>query len=444
MSSTANRVELDHDWWGAQQRTLTALHSGDYDLVVFRGGFGSGKTLLGTRWVIRTALRVAKSDNLAVAPDAQKGGPTTYKALFEELPGENTIPDEGGDPENSPIVAEYHAVERRLTLKNGSVIRLGSADKWNRYAGGEFNAIYCDEVAHYDTTDLYDLHEMLISRQRTAQGPNVTLWTSTGNGYNQFYDITERQVTPDDEPLPWSETMQVIQADSRNNPFLNETGKLRRQFEGTARAEQALAGGFAAAQGLVYPSFSRTTHVVDAGDIRDRLVEDRALYGYDAGWDDPRVVVDIRRTHADQYVVWDCYYESESRLAEVVDPDDVLEERAAWMEGRPKGGVYAEHEPAHIQQFRKAGWPATKAEKSLDGGIDHVRDRLATDVEGRPGLLVTARCADVIQEFLSYKEEHVGKAAATDHALDAIRYALFTHTPATDTVDDDTSGVSYL
>jgi len=84
-----------------------------------------------------------------------------------------------------------------------------------------------------------------------------------------------------------------------------------------------------------------------------------------------------------------------------------------------------------------------KAEKSLDGGIDHVRERLTTDSEGRPGLLVTDRCSDLIQEFLSYKEEHVGKAAATDHALDALRYALFTHTPVQES-DDDDSGVSYV
>jgi len=59
---------------------------------------------------------------------------------------------------------------------------------------------------------------------------------------------------------------------------------------------------------------------------------------------------------------------------------------------------------------------------------------------------VTDRCSDLIQEFLSYKEEHVGKAAATDHALDALRYALFTHTPTSSRGDgdDDSGGVSYL
>ena len=52
-----------------------------------------------------------------------------------------------------------------------------------------------------------------------------------------------------------------------------------------------------------------------------------------------------------------------------------------------------------------------------------MRKRLTTD-EGHPGLLVSERCENLIQEFLGYKEEQVGTSAATDHALDATRYAL--------------------
>ncbi|WP_265110758.1 hypothetical protein [Halosolutus halophilus] len=43
--------------------------------------------------------------------------------------------------------------------------------------------------------------------------------------------------------------------------------------------------------------------------------------------------------------------------------------------------------------------------------------------ESAVGLLVSARCQHLIREFLGYKEAHVGKAVAQDHALDALRYA---------------------
>lgn len=426
-------IELDWGFWDSQLDAIDALRSGEYDVVVFRGGYGSGKSVLGARMTHETAMAVPRSDNLVMAQDLAKGGPTTFKVFFEQLPGEDTVPDEGGDPENSPIVADYNRNDRRLTYVNGAIARLGSADKWNRYAGAEFNWIWCDEVAHYDSTDLFKLNRMLLSRQRTSDGPNVTLWTSTGNGYNDFFQFVEQQTTPDGDPLPTK--LKNVVADSRNNPFLSEKEKLTRQFEGTAAEEQGLAGGFAAAEGLVYSEFSRNRHVVPRDDVR--IVEGQRIYGYDAGWNDPRVVVELGKTPYDQWVVVDCFYQSKSKVTEVIDPVD----GTGWLAGRTQGTLYCEHEPAHIAEFREAGWDARKAVKSLDEGIPHVRGRLETDAEGRPGLLVVDDCTDVVQEFLSYKEDHVGTSKATDHALDAIRYALFTHDQTPDHDPDADRGL---
>jgi hypothetical protein len=51
-------------------------------------------------------------------------------------------------------------------------------------------------------------------------------------------------------------------------------------------------------------------------------------------------------------------------------------------------------------------------------------DRAATD--GQAGLLISDQYDNLTREFLSYKEEHVGKSGAEDHALDALRYAIMT------------------
>lgn len=411
-------IDLDWAFWDPQLEAIEALESGEYDVVVFRGGYGSGKSILGSRWLIEKAIEIPKSDNLIIAPDSQKGGPTTYKVFFEQLPGEDTVPDEGGDPENSPLVKDYNRNESRLTIFNGAVVRLGSADVWNRYAGGEFNAIWCDEVGHYEHTDLYDLNRMLLSRQRTEQGPNVTLWTSTGNGYNQFYDFVERQVMPDDSPLPTRITNVV--ADSRNNPFLPEKEKLVRQFEGTTKEEQGLAGGFAAAEGLVYSKFSRQTHVVDQSDVD--LQPGWRIYGYDYGFKDPRVLLEIGKTPSDQYVVLDAYYETEKSLDHLIDPDNAT----GWIleNNKPTGAIYCDHDPEHIQKFRDAGFQAEAATKDIDEGIDEVRSVLEVDDEVGPGLLILDDCTDLIQEFQSYKEDDVGTSRAEDHALDSLRYAI--------------------
>ncbi|WP_254535223.1 hypothetical protein [Halomarina litorea] len=418
----ATGLTLDWDFWDPQLEVLSAIDSGDFDVVCYRGGYGSGKTILGARWVHEVGMTVPKSDNLVIAPDSAKGGPTTYKVFFEELPGEDTVPDEGGDPENSPIVADYNRNDRRLTYVTGAVARLGSADVWNRYAGGEFNAIWCDEVAHYEHTDIYQLNEMLLSRQRTEAGPNVTLWTSTGNGYNDFHKFTEKRQLPDGSPLPTR--LYVVVADSRDNPFLPERDKLTRQFAGTEREEEALAGGFAAAEGLVYPRFSRERHVITEAEADELVHGNWRIFGYDHGWDDPRVVLEIGQTAHDQLVAIDCFYQSETQVEEAV----------RWLveNDKPSGTVYAEHEPSHYQKFRSAGYRVEAAEKDLDEGIPAVRSLLELDSEDRPGLLVSERCGELINEFHSYKEDHVGKAKATDHGLDSARYAVMGHVGPTD------------
>jgi len=430
--TSSTDIEIDWKWTDYQATVRDALESADHDLVVFRTGYGGGKSITGSQWVHRGALqdRSGDGESLVMGQDFQKAEATTFKVFFETLPGEDTAPDDAdGDPENSPVVAGYNDNKKRLTYVTGHVARLGSADKWNRYAGGEFNRIWCDEVAHYENTDLYKLHEMLITRQRTDQGPNTTLWTSTGNGFNQFYDITERQVSQDDEPLSWAEDMRVITASTEHNELLPEDGleKIKAQFEGTAREEQGLHGGFAAAEGLVYSQFSRDRHVVPDDRVGE-LVSEAAepIYGYDAGWDHPRVFLELYPTHYDQWVATDCYYWTEKAFDHLCDPD----EGAGWIyeQGKPRTEAYCEHEPEHIQKLSRAGFRALQAEKDLDTGIPFVRGLLETDSRDRPGLLVSDRCGQLIQEFLSYKEEHVGKSGdIPDHCLDALRYALHTH-----------------
>lgn len=428
-TNSGQSIEINWQWWDAQVEARQAFYSGDYDVVVLRTGYGGGKTITGARLVHEVSLAINGSHNLVLAPDFQKGGPATYAGFFEELPGEDTVPnDANGDPENSPIVAGYNQNEKRLTYRNGSVARLGSADTWSRYAGSEFNVIWCDEVSHYGTTDLYDLREMLVTRQRTEEGPNVMFWTSTGNGYDQFYDITERKVDQEGDPLTWGDRLKVVVGSTANNPFLPEKEKMLASFEGTAREEQALHGGFAAAEGLVYNQFSRNTHVVSA-ERANELASDNSLFGYDHGWKDKRVVVDCRKTPAGQYLVYDLFYRSESKYTDAV----------RWLTDneKPIGTIYSEHEPEHQEAFRQAGYPVEPAIKDLDEGIPAVRERLEVDEEGRPGLLINEECSAAVQEFLSYKEEHVGKSVAVDHFLDALRYLIMGDTMGTKVVSPD-------
>jgi hypothetical protein len=291
---------------------------------------------------------------------------------------------------------------------------------------------------------------MIGSRLRGVAGPKTQLWTLTGNGYNTAFEILEQQEDSDGDRIGLH--IDTVRASTLENPYLDvgEKDRFERQYGGTSREKQALHGGFAAAQGLVYSNFSRDTHVIPHEEAVNRVVDDWRVYGYDAGWNDPRVLLEVGKTPYEQLVVLDEFYQSDSHVEDAI----------AWLthNGKPDGTIYAEHEPAEINKFRQAGATVEKAEKSIDAGISEVRKRLEPDGnalaerqtkvrsltwEGhrekqqkseerakraaenpRVGLLISERCQNTIREFLGYKEEHVGKGHADDHCLDGLRYLV--------------------
>ena len=259
---------LTYDLWDAQRDALDTVNNDDVDLTAFLAGYGSGKTLFGARWIIKQAIEYPGSRFLVMGIDFQKARDTTFRVLFEQLPGERTgvVTSSYNGPEASPIVDDYNRQNHRLTLVNDTVIKLGSADRWNRYAGDEYGGVWCDEPSHYN--DLHNLLEMLGSRLRGVQGPKAQLWTLTGNGQNDAFDILERGVDDDGDTLGLN--IETIRASTLQNPYLDDADKERfeRQYGNTSREGQALHGGFAAGGGNL---LSRDQLAfIDAGDLGER------------------------------------------------------------------------------------------------------------------------------------------------------------------------------
>ena len=408
---------LAYDVWDAQRECLEAVEGGNHDVVAFLAGYGSGKSVFGARWLLAKALEYPGSRFLAMGVDFQKARDTTYPKLFAQLPGERTTLTTSGfnGPENSPLVADYNRQEHRLTLTNDSVITLGSADKYSRYAGAEFGGVWMDEPSHYGDV-LHELTGMITTRLRGVDGPKTQLWTLTGEGFNAAWEILEKRQDADGDPIGLS--LSTVRASVLDNPYLSDGDKERfqRKYEGTPKEQQALHGGFAAATGLVYSNFTRETHVISVSDADERVGDEWRIYGYDAGWNDPRVLLEIGKTPYDQLVVRDEFHRSETHVEDAI----------RWLDAgdKPDGTIFADHEPSELDRFKRAGYRVEKAEKSLDTGLAEVRERFNCDDEGRPGLLISERCEHLIRELLSYKHEQVSSSAAVDHCCDSLRYAV--------------------
>lgn len=463
---TRSKARLRYEFWSEQVRVLyhlnqsrqdrrrlnrlyyeltgeyidTELPTAGFDVVGALGGFRAGKSVVGSRWLIKSALRVPGSRWLCMGQDFAKAKKTTYKVLYQNLPGERThiLTSSYNGVEESPIVQDFNRQDSILTFTNNSQIVLGSADDPGRHAGDEFYGAWLDEPSLYGDS-LYDIKDMIGSRL-SAGPPAVQLWTFTGNGYNAAYDITERQVdTRGDEETDLNQNIKIIRLSNQRNPFISEStkAKLRRQYEGTHLEEQGLYGGFAAAKGLVYSGFSRNSNVLPEREARDVVEDDYRVYGYDAGWNDPRAILVLGRTSFGQLVVLDEFYRTSTHVEDAV----------KWLRGdlpetdsKQRGVLWSEHEPSDIRKFRGAGYRAIQADKSLDPGISAVRRRLGTDSTGRVGLLISDACTNLISEIQTYKETDVGGSTADDHALDALRYCVYGYDEKT-VEESGTSGV---
>jgi hypothetical protein len=423
--------------------------SGEFDITAFLGGFGSGKTTTGARLLITLAQAHPGSKHAAMAIDFQKGNETTFEELFKNLPGPRThiLTSNFNGPEQSPIVADYNRNDHRLTFTNDSIIRLASADHPQSVIGDEFQSVWLDEPSKYHPSEkLFEIAlDVVPSRLRSFEPQYGQFWSLTGNGYNAAYRILRERVNASNEEL--GTEIFVKRASMLNNPYLSDAVKerQRRQYAETSVEEQALHGGFAAAEGLVY-DLNREEHIrpldihetdnerhiaVDLWDGRTVPVDpEYRIYGYDHGWHpDPRAVIELGRTVGGNRLV---------ALDEFMRTKSPLPESMRWLGPKPGGVIACEHMPEDIEELNSGSedapqydpreFEAIEANKSLDAGIPKVSGWLnPSDENGEPlppELLIADRCEELVNEFFSYKQEGIGAKSADDHLLDCLRYAI--------------------
>lgn len=357
----------------------------------FISGIGAGKTAAG---IIRVLLNVQYwnpgETGMIIAPTV----PALRNVIIPELRKWNVL-----------NLCEYKASENLLVFPNGSRVILESADnerKIDRLRGPSIAWFWMDEAAVIDK----QAWDILLGRLRTGEYRNASI-TTTPKGFNWVYD----RFGPDEER---PQTNSILKVPSTANPHTPDDYKnqIIEEFEGSFY-EQEVLGAFTHFEGLVYPWFGEDHLTDEPPDDYDEVI-----YGVDWGFSNPAVVLAVTR-EGDRWTVVDTWYETRCTTGDQATA--VKDMQGRWG----PGPIYCDpSEPSDIEEFHREELAARPAANDVTPGIKHVSSL-------RDELRVVRTCQPVRNEFNQYQykddDEKDAPIKQNDHAMDALRYALFTH-----------------
>ncbi len=320
-------------------------------------------------------------------------------------------------------VGRYIANEKVFIFVNGSKILFRYLEKDKdvlRYQGAEFDYIGFDELTHFSQYRF----EYMKSRLRSSKGyPTYIRATSNPDPRNPvntkwvkeyFVDFVSPTIQ---KPYKLRKdkvgrTRAFIPATVYDNPHLLEKdpGYVKRLESLPELEKQALLYGNwdIKREGLVYENFSQEL-------VKTLKIEPRwyIFAGLDFGATNPTACVFIA-TDGKIFYAFD----------EIYTPNITLDALAQEIKKRRPSVVY--YDPSgkgFARELTLRGVNCQPAENDLLSGIFYIRQLIADKC-----LFVSPKCENLIQEFglYSWEEGKDKPVKAFDHALDALRYALFT------------------
>lgn len=405
MSTTSESGQSDQTFEATPAQTVFVDDRNDETAYV--GGVGSGKTASGA---IRAQRHVEEWNVGATGAIVSPTVPMLRNVIIPELRKWGLLDRPG---------VEYKSSENRIEYPNGSAIILESANnnrKIERLRGLNLAWAWMDEAAFHKPK----VYNILNDRLRVGDYRNLFA-TTTPRGFNWVYDEFadfegDEQNLPDGRVLRSQSTTSVLGVSTRSNPANPEDYIKRQERQRSGEAyEQEIEGEFVNFSGLVYKWFSRDHRVPD-----DELPDDwdQTIYGLDWGGSAPTAIVCLRRS-GDEWFAVDEFYRRR------VVNDTIVAELEAMHEAHGHGPIYCDtNEPRAIQQLNQEGFDAREADKAVETGIRHISSL-------RSHLYVAENCQHTIDEFNTYQYKDGGDSdrvlKENDHAMDALRYALFTH-----------------
>ena len=313
--------------------------------------------------------------------------------------------------------AKYYSGKREMSLWGKTIHVVGADDERaeSKIRGPTFSGAYVDEA----TIIPESVFKMLISR--CAMG-GAKIFATT-NPDSPYHWLKRDYLENNEDVKSWQFKLD-------DNPELSTDEKqyLCRQYRGLWY-QRFIEGLWVQAEGAIYDFFDEKLHVLDFPQSTAQFY----IVGVDYGTTNPCAFVLIGinfNKYPNMWVEDEYYYSSKVHQRQKTDAE-YANDLKRFIENRPIKAIYIDPSAASF-----------KAEL-LKAGVDHLFDAENEVIDGirfvakyldLGTIKICQKCTNLIKEFQSYVWDAKSLKSGidkplkeNDHALDALRYALYTH-----------------
>lgn len=222
----------------AQQRVLSSILEGKEKYHVLVSSRQVGKSLMALNLLLKWALETPDSYCLLVSPIFSQ----SKKAFIELM--------KAAGPAN-PLIQSANATDLMMMFKNGSIIRMVSAETEQNLRGITLTHAVLDECAYIKES----LWTEVLSAATLIRGKKV-LFISTPRAKNWFFNLYERGQDPDNP------NWKSYRINSEENPYLNrEELEIARKTLPTAVFLSEYMGIFTESSSGVFGNYEKCTKI---------------------------------------------------------------------------------------------------------------------------------------------------------------------------------------
>lgn len=292
-------------------------------------------------------------------------------------------------------------------IKGGtSIVQLRGWENIETLRGQQFDFIVIDEVASMRN---FWLNWQEVVRPTLTDTKGEVMFISTPKGFNHFYDLYNKE----DEDKDYKS----FHYTSYDNPFVpsEEIDKAKKELTEDRFAQEYMAD-FRKTEGLVYKEFNRERHLFEKEPHNNW---NEVILGIDFGFTNPASILKIKKDNDNNFYVFDEWYKTKQST------DQIAEMAVNFKPNK----VYPDPaEPDRIEILKKKGLNVREVSKDIVAGIDCVRSLFKQD-----RLFIHKSCKNLIWELETYSypekkpdhNEEEKPIKENDHAVDALRYALY-------------------